>query len=57
MKPGKVEKLLCTHCKELLIKIYPWCPGWDTPRMGLYCRKDKCQEAYRNSHAYRSEFM
>jgi hypothetical protein len=50
MKPGKVETLKCVNCKELLIKVYPWCPGWNAPREGLYCRKDACQKAYANRY-------
>jgi hypothetical protein len=49
MKLTKCEKLVCVNCKELLIKIYPYCPGWQTPRMGLYCMKPKCQEVMRKA--------
>ena len=52
MKPGKVEKLLCTNCKELLFKVYPWCPGCNMPREGLYCKKDDCQKAYANRSTF-----
>ena len=43
-QPGKIEKLFCKGCGEILIKIYPWCPGWNTPRMGLFCKKPECQK-------------
>ena len=27
LKPGKLISVYCLKCKDLLIKIYPWCPN------------------------------
>lgn len=37
--PGKIMRILCVDCKELLVKVYPWAVITTHDKIGVTCGK------------------